>query len=210
MKEKILQTALDHSQRYGIRKMSMQKLVASLNMSTKTFYKYFCNKEELVENVLHLYYRQQYQVLEKQNKSINSIQLFYNIWHNAVVHEYNVSNKFFQDLQYYYPALEQKITIDFGIKFWEKIKPIVNNGIKEGFFIESINTELVLESISILVYRIGRSDQFQKINTSQKEIFRNSVETIIRGMCTNEGLLELEKHIKVVNQKQDKTEKENN
>ncbi len=201
MKDIILQTALDQFKKHGIRDMSIQKLALTLKMSSKTFYKYFCNKEELVGNVLHMYYRQQYRVFENPNASFNSIQVFYNIWHNAVVHEYNVSNKFFQDLHYYYPELEQKITVDFGIKFWEKIKPIVNNGIKEGFFIESINTELVLESISILVYRIGRSDQFQKINSSQEEIFRNSVEIILRGMCTNEGLLELEKHIKVVDQK---------
>jgi len=50
MKDEILQTALEQFLKYGIREMSIRKLIASLGISTKTVYKYYKNKEELLED----------------------------------------------------------------------------------------------------------------------------------------------------------------
>ena len=47
MKRKILQTSLEQFLKYGIRKMSVQKLVEPLPISTKTVYKHSKNKEDL-------------------------------------------------------------------------------------------------------------------------------------------------------------------
>jgi len=49
MKKEILQTSLKQFLKHGIRQMSIQKLVEPLGISTKTVYKYFKNKEELLE-----------------------------------------------------------------------------------------------------------------------------------------------------------------
>ena len=64
MKNEIVQASLNLCLQYGIRQMSIQKLVESLNISTKTVYKYFKNKEELLEAVLYRYHGEQYQLLE--------------------------------------------------------------------------------------------------------------------------------------------------
>ena len=65
MKEEILQTSLDQFLKYGIREMSIQKLIEPLGISTKTVYKYFKNKEELLEEALHLHFAGQYKLLEQ-------------------------------------------------------------------------------------------------------------------------------------------------
>ena len=105
MKEKILQTSLEQFLKFGIRKMSIQKLVSPLGISTKTVYKYFKNKEELLKEVLNLHYNQQYQLLEKLSENQNAVTLFYDIWHQAVLREFGINNIFFRDLHYYYPEL---------------------------------------------------------------------------------------------------------
>ena len=195
MKEEILKTALNQFVNHGIRDMSVQKLVSELAISTKTFYKHFENKEELLEEVLRLHYEQQYKQLEKLVGEKNPVVLFYEIWQQATLNEYNVSNKFFSDLRYYYPALQLKIEREIGEKFWVRLKQIIDNGITQGVFRKDINPFVILESISVLLDRIGRSDQFQKLNVPADEIFENSIAVIIRGFCTPKGLEILDDHL---------------
>ena len=66
MKEEILQTALRHYLTHGIREMSNYRLVEILGISTKTLYKYFTSKEELLEETLHLFYSRQFRLLEER------------------------------------------------------------------------------------------------------------------------------------------------
>lgn len=194
MKDEILRTALNQIVNQGIREMSVHKLVSQLAISTKTFYKYFENKELLLEEVLRLYYDQQYKQLEKLVDKKNPAILFYEIWQQATLKEYNVSNKFFSDLHHYYPALQLKIEREIGEKFWVRLKQIVDNGIEEGVFRKEINPYVILESISVLLERIGRSEQFQKFGITSDEIFENSIAVIIRGFCTPKGLETLENY----------------
>jgi AcrR family transcriptional regulator len=194
MKEKILQTSLEQFLKFGIRKMSIQRLVSPLGISTKTVYKYFKNKEELLKEVLNLHYNQQYQLLEKLSENQNAVTLFYDIWHQAVQREFGINNIFFRDLHYYYPELERKTEAEIGDKFWKKIQQIILNGRKHGFFREDIHPLVTLEGIAVLLEKVGRSEQFQKFNQSSEEIFFNTILVYIRGFCTLKGLEELDKH----------------
>lgn len=196
MKEEILKTALNQFVSNGIREMSVQKLVSQLSISTKTFYKYFENKEELLEEVLRLHYDLQYIELEKQADEKNPVILFYEIWQQATLKEYNVNNSFFADLNYYYPALHQKIEREIGVRFWERLKQIIDKGIAEGYFTTKINPYIILESISVLLNSIARTEQFLKYKTPADEIFNNSIAILIKGFCTHTGLQMLDKHLK--------------
>ena len=195
MKEEILKTALQQFVSNGIREMSVQKLVAQLSISTKTFYKYFENKEELLKEVLRHHYDLQYIELEKQVIEKKPVILFYEIWQTATLEEYNVNNRFFADLSYYYPTLQHEIEREIGSKFWERLKQIMENGIAQGYFKNEIKPYIVLESIAVLLNSISRTDKFLKYNTSAEEIFNNSITVLIKGICTSTGLEVLEKHI---------------
>ncbi len=193
--DKILQTALAQFLKFGIREMSIQKLVAPLNISTKTVYKHFKNKEELLEAVLRYHYNQQYKLFEELIGVQNTVALFYDIWYYAVEREYGVNNAFFRDLHYYYPALERKIEVEIGNKFWQKILQLVKKGIQQGYFSEEIIPEVMMEGIAVLLDKIGRSEQFLKFKITHREIFQNTISIYIKGFCTTKGLQELENHI---------------
>lgn len=60
MKEEILQTSIGQFLKDGIGKMSIQKLVEPLRISSKTVYKYFKYKEEFLEEALNLFHAQQF------------------------------------------------------------------------------------------------------------------------------------------------------
>lgn len=195
VKQKILQTAHDRFLKYGIRKMSVQKLVVPMGISTKTVYKYFKNKEELLEEVLRYYFAQQYQLFEKFLKEKNTIPLFFEIWYLAVEREYSVNNAFFHDLHYYYPELEHKAEREIGEAFWNRLRDVLRKGVHEGVLRKNIHIEIILEAIAVLFGKITRTALFQQFKATPYEIFLNTIVPVIRGICTTKGLNELDRHI---------------
>jgi AcrR family transcriptional regulator len=195
VKQKILQTAHDRFLKYGIRKMSVQKLVMPMGISTKTVYKYFKNKEELLEEVLRYYFAQQYQLFEKFLKEKSTIPLFFEIWYLAVEREYSVNNAFFHDLHYYYPELEHKAEREIGEAFWNRLRDVLRKGVHEGVLRKNIHIEIILEAIAVLFGKITRTALFQQFKATPYEIFLNTIVPVIRGICTTKGLNELDRHI---------------
>ena len=76
VREKILLKAKEEFLNKGTRDMSVQSLVVPLSISTKTFYKYFKNKEDLLEEILILHYNQQFAIIRDSSKEQNPVQLF--------------------------------------------------------------------------------------------------------------------------------------
>jgi len=189
MKEKILVKAREEFFQQGIRKMLVQNLVGPLGISTKTFYKYFKNKEALLEEILTMLYYEQFNILKEYSKKQNPVQLLLTIWAKAFNQENNVNNKFYHDLKYYYPELERRVEAKVGQEFWLEFIQLIKRGINEGLFLEGILPDVVMESISVLYSTSVRTDQYAKFNISIEDSFLNTVAPIIRGICTDEGLI---------------------
>ena len=109
MKDEILQKSLEYFLKHGIREMSNQKLVELLGISTKTIYKYFKNKEGLLEEVLYLHYAQQQEMIKNLSIEKSAVCHFFDLWQTAVLGTYNVNNAFYADLHYYDPDLGRKV-----------------------------------------------------------------------------------------------------
>jgi len=87
-----------------------------------------------------------------------------------------------------------KIELEIGDKFWVRLKQIIDNGNKEGVFKREINPYIFMESISVLLNKIARTDQFLKYKASADIIFENSIGVIIKGFCTPKRLEILDIH----------------
>lgn len=175
--------------------MSIKKLIEPLGISTKTVYKYYKNKEELLEEVLQLYYSQQYQMVKNLSADQNVVSLFFDIWYMAIEKAYNVNDLFYKDLHYYYPDLERKNEVEIGSKFGQQFQNLIQKGINAGVFKEDILPEVAMECIYILYNAIARTDLFKKFSISPYEILLNSIAIYVRGFCTLKGIQELEGYI---------------
>ena len=195
MKEEILQTSLSQFLRYGIREVSIQKLVEPLGISTKTVYKYFKNKEELLEDALSLLNMSGVKEWEKMLATHNTVVLFFEIWRLAVEAEYNVSKAFYYDLHHYYPALDGKYEAMLTKKYKHQFVEIIQRGIEEGLFLTTVNAEVSLESISVLFKAIARQGHFKNFKLSAHTLTLNILAVFIRGFCTQKGARLLEVHI---------------
>jgi AcrR family transcriptional regulator len=195
MKDEILQTALKQFLKSGIREMSIQKLVEPMGISTKTVYKYFKNKEQLLEEALHFYHLQQFQLLEELSAQQKTVPLVLNIWYTAFERDYKVTNSFFRDLKYYYPEVERKIQRVISVKFIQQFKQILQNGIEEGVFREDTNPDIVMESIFILYDAATKTERFKPFRISPFDILQHTIFVYIKGFCTPKGIEELEAHV---------------
>ncbi len=195
MKEKILHAALEQFLKYGIREMSIKKLIEPLGISTKTVYKFYKNKEELLEEVLRLQYAQQFQKIENRSAYQDVVSLFFDIWHLAIERGSDVNDLFYRDLQHYYPELERKIEEAIGEKFADKLLQIIQKGIYEGVFKDDILPEVVMEGIYIVYDGISRTEKFRNFKASPYEIYLNTIVLNIKGICTPKGLKILEEHM---------------
>src|SRR5947207_2030130 len=141
MKNEILLTSLGYFLKHGIRKMSNDKLVEQLGISTKTLYKYFQNKEDLLEQALDFYYTQQYEELKKMRADKGAACLLFDIWYTAIVAGNKINNVFYKDLHYYYPELGRKSEVAVTKKFSQQFLLIIQRGIEEGSFRKDIIPE---------------------------------------------------------------------
>ena len=198
VKEKILTRATEEFLKNGIKCMSVQKLVVPLGISTKTFYKYFKNKEELLEEVLTLLYIQQFRRIKYDSNTENPIHLLLQIWSMAFQRENNVNYRFYKDLHYYYPEVESRVEKKVGEDFWTEFRHLINRGIENDLFLKDTMPDVVLEAISVLYYASVRTEQFEKFELSPKIIFQNTLAVLIRGICTPKGLDDFEKYSKSI------------
>ncbi|MEO5683198.1 MAG: TetR/AcrR family transcriptional regulator [Chitinophagaceae bacterium] len=174
MKEEILQTSLKQFLKYGVREMAIQKLVEPLGISTKTFYKYFKNKEELLEEALSLFHAQHRQTWKSKAAIQSSVILFFGIWHTGIELEYNVNKAFFKDLHYYYPDLLRRKEAELDKEYTKQFIRIIYKGIEQGVFQKDINPEIIFMGITILYQAIVRDGQFKRYRTSSNEILLNT------------------------------------
>ena len=129
MKEKILETSLKQFLKYGIREMSIQKLVEPLGISTKTVYKYFKNKEDLLGEALDLFHMQHRQTWKDLSANPSAVAVFFGIWYKAVEIEYNTNKVFFEDLHYYYPELQKNKEVKLGQEYDKQFVQVIQKGI---------------------------------------------------------------------------------
>lgn len=198
MKEEILQKSLELFLHYGIREMSNQRLVESLGISTKTVYKYFTNKEELLEELLYLYHGKQYEMLQHLPQEQNVACLFFDVWQIAIETEYKVNKVFYEDLHYYYPELEKKVNAVIGKRFEAHFLAILKKGIKQGAFRKDIMPEVVLQTVFILHKAALQTDEFKPFDLSATDLLLHTIGNYIRGLCSEQGIQALDAHIQAV------------
>ena len=194
MKEQIIETALQQFLKYGIRKMTVQKLVAPIGISTKTVYKYFTGKEDLLKHCLQLHYSGLAKNFDGlQQKSLNPVVTTFEIWYSALDLDFGVNHLFYHDLNYYYPQLQDAVLHKFFRNNMTELNSLVASGIEQGFFRSDISPSVVPEVIGILYSSITRTGQFKKYRLTAAELMHNTIDAYLRGICTEKGLKEIKK-----------------
>lgn len=172
--------------------MTVQKLVAPLGISTKTVYKYFRDKEDLLIQCLGVHYSKLLnEALSNGSKYSNAVQALAGSWKEAIETDFGVNSVFYHDINYYFPALQDKILKKHGEKINRVFIGLIKSGIAQGYFRKDINPDVILQAMSILYTSLTRTTQFRRFRLTPAGMLDQTILVYLRGICTRKGLEEI-------------------
>jgi AcrR family transcriptional regulator len=194
-KDRIISQTYDLFMRYGIRSVSMDDIAYHLTISKKTIYQYYEDKDALVEGVLDIELKRNYEGCEnnKKNKQ-NSIHEFFLSMDTMKELFKQLNPTIIHDIQKYHPKCFKKINQHKDDFFYNIIKDNLELGIKEGLYRPEINIDILtkfhLETFFIAtnseIFPVSKYD-FTKVN---QEILEN----FLYGIATTKGIEKIDQY----------------
>lgn len=180
--------------KYGVKSVSMDDIARELGISKKTIYQHVKDKEVLIEKSLS-YVRSKH--LEKisavRKMGLNAIGEELEI-HRMVREAVSTMNPVVDfEMRKYYPNLHRKLDENHRIKARSLMHDTIEKGIKEGFFRDNFNIDL----ITLIHYqRIMQLVEIKEdeLPVSWLETIDQVIEYHLRAISTRKGLEELDKH----------------
>jgi AcrR family transcriptional regulator len=193
MKEKIISKASDMFLKLGFKSITMDDIAGEMCISKKTIYKYFCNKEILIEESTAAIHKEIHEIIDtiiKQN-------------HNAIEENFEIRKMFKEmfkssynspiyQLRKHYPEIYEKVMSREITECNNLFQQNIEKGIEQGLYRENINIESYTKFYYSLVFSIKES------TSSEKESQKLELEVLeyhTRAMATPEGIIELEKNL---------------
>lgn len=189
MREKIIETSLHHFLQHGIRKITIQKLVLALGISTKTMYKYFNNKEELLEECLKIHYSGTDKAIEELLQgSPNAVVSLCRVYSKSLELDFGTNHLFYHDLNHYYPDLQDKVIKQYTTNAVKILIAIIEQGVAEGNFQPHLQPPVVLQALSVLYTSITRFDTYKEFGLKPNDLIDHTINIYLKGICTDKGL----------------------
>ncbi|WP_296381125.1 TetR/AcrR family transcriptional regulator [Winogradskyella sp.] len=163
MKEKITDKAGDMFLTFGFKSVTMDDIASEMGISKKTIYKYFDNKDQLVDETVAYVQKAIDTIIDGiVAKGYNAIEenfviknIFKNMFKNAK------SSPMYQ-LKKYYPETFTKLMDREVCTFSECVTQNLEKGIAEKLYRQNIDKDMVMKFYFILVFGIHESDLFDK------------------------------------------------
>lgn len=185
LKDRILETAMIMFAEQGIRAVKMDDIANALQISKRTLYELYDNKEELLFEGIKKTVKQRSEELSVMAGSMDNVMDIIIEVFKRKVNEYKSTNpQFYTDIIKYPKVLEY--FIQDKEKTRSQIIEFMKRGVSEGFFRTNVNYELfgkILETHNSFIM----SDRLY-LKYSMPELLYNMIFVIIRGVCTQKGL----------------------
>ena len=193
LRSKIVKTATAMFHENGIRSVKMDDIANALSISKRTLYEIFETKELLLEEVVLSHDQSQAdrirQVVEQGGDVMDVIIDFYRMF---VLELAEVSPAFFDDLGKYPKITNVKTKTREARR--QKADGFMLRGIAEGYFRDDINLSLLHEITDAFGRHVMSASLYKQY--PMKEIFRNLLIIIFRGLCTEKGVHRLDEFLK--------------
>ena len=197
MKDKIMSKASDLFLKLGFKSVTMDDIAEEMCISKKTIYKYFCNKEILIEESSAMVHGQIHTIID--NIVLRN--------HNAIEENFEIRKMFkemFQSLdnspiyqlKKHYPEIHQKIVKREIEECNTVFKQNILKGIEQGLYRKEIILENYMKFYYTLVFGIKESIRSEQ---EGQKIELEILEYHTRAMATAEGIIELEKQLQNYN-----------
>lgn len=160
---------------FGIKGISMNQIAGALQISKKTLYEEFANKEKLLSYCMDNEKERVKKILTRgEQEARNPLEMLLTTIHNMNQYKSNYCPAFFKDIQQFDESSEKMNT--FMAEQHHKYMQYFKSGIEEGYFIADYKYEAIA---SLLI------NNFSNWNTPQQPYIMLA---FIRGICTPKGM----------------------
>ncbi|RED25155.1 TetR family transcriptional regulator [Flavobacterium cutihirudinis] len=197
MKEKIISKASELFLKLGFKSVTMDDIAGEMCISKKTIYKYFCNKEVLIEESTSMVHRQVHEIIDTiVEKNYNSIhenfeirEMFRDMFKN------NIDTSPIYQLKKHYPEIYQNVLSHEIDQCTQYFRANIEKGIRDGLYREDLNIDIYVKFYYTLIFHINETTVSEK---EAQQIELEALEYHTRAMATQKGILELEKQLKKI------------
>lgn len=199
MKETIIAVALEQFLLHGIHKVTIRQIIAPLGLSTRTLYKYFTSKEALLEECLNLHYAVMLRQLNFfQAQTTNPILLLFKFYHKLLELDFKINPAFYYDLNHYYPDLQDKVLHKKGEEVYLSLLKLIQDGKELGYIRSTLVGPLIIQTLVILYESLTRSNGLTRFELSPFEMYANTIDVYLRGICTEKGINEINSNATII------------
>lgn len=187
----IIKTAGDLFFRLGIRSVSIDDICRELGMSKKTFYVYFCSKDELIEQMLQA----NIDYMSGKMQELLELRDFRQVVKRFIKHQEAEKNdvrrvpQLVYDLKKYYP----RQFADFQTRCFETQKNYIIRYLELGAAQGLVRANLNIELTAVLFAKI-HSDAIRDFeiieahNHNMHQLAHTALDVFVRGVLSDEGL----------------------
>jgi len=197
MKETILQKAGETFLKFGFKSVTMDDIANEMGISKKTIYKYFGNKEELVDESLSFIHQSIHNAVSCIcEKGFNAIQENFEIKKTFKDLFKNTDDSPMYQLQKYYPKTFQKLMADEFCMFKDCIQKNIEKGIHEGLYRKDIENDLITKFYFSLVMSVHDTNLHKYNKNTINSLEVKVLDYHTRAIATSKGIKILEEQLK--------------
>ncbi|MES2240233.1 MAG: TetR/AcrR family transcriptional regulator [Bacteroidota bacterium] len=194
MKEKIISKASEMFLKLGFKSITMDDIAGEMCISKKTIYKYFCNKEVLIQESTEMVHKQVHELIDSiVAKGYNAIHENFEIrkMFGDLFNSNGDASPIFQ-LKKHYPEIYKEV-LEREVKECEHcFRQNIEKGISEGLYRKDLDIEIYVKFYYILIFHINENTSSER---EAKRIELEALEYHTRAMATAAGIIELEKNL---------------
>jgi AcrR family transcriptional regulator len=195
IKERIVEESASMFLKHGIKALTMGDIAKALGISKRTLYEHFDTKEHLLEGCLEFWEKENQRIeTEINDSSANPVEVVHKHFRKSVMLLASIHTSFFTDLKKYhsllwrnrYKCMEHQ-KLNHMVEFFEL-------GIKDGYFRTDLKPEIATKLFFAQVEVLHDDNVFPASGFSKTDVFREIIVIFMRGICTEKGIKEIERH----------------
>lgn len=194
MKEKIIAKATDMFLKMGFKSVTMDDIACEMCISKKTIYKFFSNKEALIEEGTAIMHHKINTLMDEVvSKNYNAIEENFKIREMFKEMFQSLDHSPAYQLKKHYPEIWDKMMSSKLEDCNEMFGQNINKGIAEGLYRDDVNIDVYIKFYYTLIFSINENTQLE---SEALMLEKEALEYHTRALATPKGIEELEKQLK--------------
>jgi AcrR family transcriptional regulator len=193
-KEYIIEITTQLYLKNGVKSVTIADISKELSTSKRTIYNHFIDKTDLMQACIEQYLAgirsNNDEIINTCSSAIEAMGMI----QQQILKRTDYSNaNFYKDILKYFPSV-LKDSYEKNSKFaFRELLYLSKWGVKEGLFRKDLDPEVTMATVQTLLKLCNNSKIFPSGQFSKARLTEGIMVAYLRGLCTEKGLLEVEK-----------------